>query len=332
MKNLIFGIVISFLIYHAGNPKFFIVETYDEDGDYDISKTGAAVPTFECFCGLAKTNMSNKDYILDGSIPERYKYPWMAKIIVYNNSQDLPGNCGGSLISNKWVLSAAHCFRGVSNISTIKVFLRAHNLGSFTYSIDYNNTEVYWVEEVLLHPDYEDNQKIDLALLKLNKTVDFARFKDIRPICLPPRKSTKMFAGEDAIAAGWGRNDSNQQIGELSSILLEKDVKVVTNDQCLDKRLTKWNICTTYGVCKGDSGGPLITSGSGDGVTPGQNYELIGVAMAVEMTEVGNPACYGEERSPSDLYVRVTLHLDWIYDNAIDGFKTCPRSNGRRRP
>ena len=40
MKNLIFGIVISFLIYHAGNPKFFIVETYDEDGDYDISKTG----------------------------------------------------------------------------------------------------------------------------------------------------------------------------------------------------------------------------------------------------------------------------------------------------
>ena len=34
--------------------------------------------------------MSNKDYILDGSIPERYKYPWMAKIIVYNNSQGGP--------------------------------------------------------------------------------------------------------------------------------------------------------------------------------------------------------------------------------------------------
>ena len=68
-------------------------------------------------------------------------------------------------------------------------------------------------------------------------------------------------------------------------------------------------------------------------MTPGQNYELIGVAMAVEMTEVEeNPACYGEERSPSDLYVRVTLHLDWIYDNAINGFETCPRSNGRRTP
>ena len=122
------------------------------------------------------------------------------------------------------------------------------------HSTDCNNTEVYGVEEVLLHPDYEDNQNIDLALLKLNKSVDFARFKDIRPICLPPRKSTKMFAGEDAIAAGWGRNDPNQQIGELAPILLEKDVKVVTNDQCLNQNSTKWTICTTYGACAGDSG------------------------------------------------------------------------------
>ena len=138
------------------------------------------------------------------------------------------------MISNRWVLSAHHCFEGLSNISTIAVFLRAHKLTSFTYSIDYNNTENDGVEEVLLHPDYEDDQSIDLALLKLNKEVDFARFKDIRPICLPPRKSTKMFAGEDAIAAGWGRNDPNQQIGKYASILLEKDVKVVPNDKCLN--------------------------------------------------------------------------------------------------
>ena len=65
-------------------------------------------------------------------------------------------------------------------------------------------------------------------------------------------------------------------------------------------------------------------------MTPGQNYELIGV-ISKGLLKKENRACLGEKASPSDLYVRITLQLDWIYNNAIDGFKTCPRSNGRRR-
>lgn len=85
--------------------------------------------------------------------------------------------------------------------------------------------------------------------------------------------------------------------GSLSNVLREVDVKVISNTECMSSygsAITPRMLCGEAeggnggkDACQGDSGGgscmwasfpggPLVTSGRGDGVTPGQNYDLIG--------------------------------------------------------
>ena len=63
-------------------------------------------------------------------------------------------------------------------------------------------------------------------------------------------------------------------------------------------------------------GGPLVTAGSGSGVTAGQNYELIGVvSWGAGCAEASHPGVYS----------RVTKQLEWIADTTANGWSTCPR-------
>ena len=63
-------------------------------------------------------------------------------------------------------------------------------------------------------------------------------------------------------------------------------------------------------------GGPLVTAGSGDGVTAGGNYELIGVvSWGAGCAEAAYPG----------VYARVTKQLDWISDTTQQSWSTCPR-------
>ena len=63
-------------------------------------------------------------------------------------------------------------------------------------------------------------------------------------------------------------------------------------------------------------GGPLVTAGTGDGVSAGGNYELIGVvSWGIRCAEADYPG----------VYARVTKQLDWIYDTTQQGWSTCPR-------
>ena len=83
--------------------------------------------------------------------------------------------------------------------------------------------------------------------------------------------------------SGWGTLGS----GGISNKLRKVDVKVISNEQCKNNygtSITARMLCAEAaggeggkGPCIGDTGGPLVTSGPGDGLTPGQNYVLIGV-------------------------------------------------------
>merc|ERR1719312_1253036 len=221
------------------------------------------VPGEDCICGLPK----RKQRIIGGVETEINEYPW--QVALTKPESKLPF-CGGSLISDQWVLTAAHCILEFR----FQILLGEHDVTttSETDSIRSN------VAEVIKHPKYR-GLNYDFALVKLSSPVDFSKHPHIRPICLPENESEN-YDDFSAIVTGWGTTSEG---GYTSSELMEVKLQVMSNKDCkaaYGRGITKQMICAAAenkDSCQGDSGGPMISSGSGNGVNPGENYEHIGV-------------------------------------------------------
>ena len=169
--------------------------------------------------------------------------------------------CGGALVREDWVVTAAHCVQGESP-SGIQVKIGLHNLNGTAGSITRN------VDQIIVHPSYNSwSLNNDYALLRLSQPVT-----NFEPIQLVTDESHH----EEPVMStvmGWGATYSG---GWGSNILLEVDVPI--DDSCgnIGNQVTNNMICAGDNnggedSCQGDSGGPLIMTNS-DG-----EYELIGI-------------------------------------------------------
>ena len=207
-------------------------------------------PAPYCYCGVA----SRSKRITGGHETEVNAYPWMVFVLTSHGSM-----CGGSLISYRWVITAAHCAM-VQSPDHIRVDLGQHAL--------YDSTEAVLVRkdviEVHHHPSFNLQQvSHDLALLKLKEGVNFLKHPHVRPICLPyPYYNNKnTYAGYEAIVSGWGMTGNTSPTSE---VLMETEVDVLSNQQCKASgvpasMISDDHICASgdfenQGVCKGDSG------------------------------------------------------------------------------
>ncbi|XP_055371671.1 trypsin-7-like [Condylostylus longicornis] len=244
-----------------------------------------------CHCGWINSNR------IVGGFAVRYnKYPWIAQL-TYNSRFF----CGGSLINDKFVLTAAHCTTG----------FKANNLGVRLLQFDRNaaSTGIHRaVKQIIAHPNYNtrtlDN---DIALLELSHTVPLNGAT--RPVCLPDAQHT--FDYQDAIVAGWGLTVEQ---GQVSSILREVTVPVISNNDCKKTKygnmITENMLCAGdvkkggKDACQGDSGGPLIAPSKSNGRT--NAFALAGVVS------------YGygcAKANAPGVYARVTKYLPWILQN-----------------
>jgi len=238
-----------------------------------------------CNCGVP--NRVTK--IVGGQETEVNEYPWQVGLV---SSWGTSPWCGGSLISNQYVMTAAHCTEG-SSPSDIRVLLGEH---------DISDAENYIVpiSQIIDHPNYNFPFN-DYSILKLTSPITFS--ETISPICLPAITS-EQYVGELATVTGWGTLSSG---GSSPNVLQEVDVTVLSNADCKNSysEISDVHICAADNgkdSCQGDSGGPLIAPENG-------RYALIGVVS------------YGIGCAQPDypgVYARVTTVKDWI-QNVVTG-------------
>ncbi|XP_076851797.1 chymotrypsin-like protease CTRL-1 isoform X2 [Brachyhypopomus gauderio] len=201
-------------------------------------------------CGVAPLN--NK--IVGGDNAVAGSWPWQVSIrlTIYNFHF-----CGGSLINNGWVLTAAHCF-GSYTASQVTVYLGTQSLAGTN-----TNQVSRTVTSVTKNPNYDPNiHNNDLALLRLSSTVTFTPY--ITPVCLAASNSA-FFNGTLSWNTGWGNIATGVSLPS-PGILQEVQIPIIGNRQCdclYSGIITGDMICAGAlpggkDPCQGDSGGPLV--------------------------------------------------------------------------
>ncbi|XP_077300184.1 CLIP domain-containing serine protease HP8-like [Arctopsyche grandis] len=268
---------------------------------------------------------SDTERVHNGHVAKIREYPWMALLKLKRDDQIYFG-CGGSIINQRYILTAAHCVRGPSFI------LSGVRVGEHTISTDFDCDDPgdcdsaydYDVENVTVHPNYNSIlHENDIALIRLTKPITYEGH--VLPICLPLGEElrNKNLLGEKVIGAGWGFTEN----GTKSDVLLWATLTVVPKSKCaqvfrmlMRNGMSDTQICaggdTNKDTCKGDSGGPLMAIYDVDEVLRMVQFGLVSYGFD-SCGHVGIPAVYTD----------VTKYVDWILDHLEESYEQSQLGN-----
>ncbi|XP_066972500.1 serine protease 30-like isoform X2 [Macrobrachium rosenbergii] len=259
----------------------------------------------KCSCGKA---LQSTRIIGGQPVKPKNKYPWMVGLQVPSLANDTYV-CGGAIISNLYILTAAHCLFNDDDTSRlpedILVGVADHRQNSTKDDVE-GATGLVGVRDIHIHEEYGTGPNNDIGLLKLKKPLDLKSFKQLKPVCLPsnPRKT---YEGAEGHIYGWGIKGFHSR---LPAVLQETSVNVL-GPECQNKfqdvNITPQMLCAgdkkgDKDTCSGDSGGPMTVEENGRHVLVGITSFGIGCGIR------GSPG----------VYTRVTAFLDWVLENTKD--------------
>ncbi|XP_067601674.1 trypsin-like [Pseudorca crassidens] len=224
------------------------------------------------------------DKIVGGYTCEAHSIPYQVSL---NSGYHF---CGGSLISDQWVVSAAHCYK-----SRMKVGLGAHNI-----EVLEGNEQFIKAAKIIVHPKFNkrtlDN---DIMLIKLDPPATLNN--QVATIPLPTRCAA---AGTQCLISGWGNTKSSgSSFPELLQCLKAPILSDSVCHSAYPKQISKNMMCLGFleggkDSCQGDSGGPVVCNGQLQGI----------VSWGYGCALKGKPG----------VYTKVCNYVNWIQKTIAD--------------
>jgi len=220
------------------------VEKVSEKKPLELKKGSKS---FADICGLENPS---QEKIVGGHEAGENQWPWQVALFI-----DDAWFCGGSLISDEYVMTAAHCADGASYFN---ILAGAHDVRA--------SSEPHRVEitsyEGFTHPNWDPNTlENDIALVRLPEKIEFNDY--IRPACLPPAEDeSNGYVGQLTTPVGWGKN-ADSAGGITPKLQMVEDLPVIDNPTCdqtygiIYDGIMCIDSSNGKGVCNGDSGGSL---------------------------------------------------------------------------
>ncbi|XP_066579297.1 prostasin [Amia ocellicauda] len=243
----------------------------------------------------------SRSTIRGGQDAKAGEWPWQVYVYV---GTDVPEGkeCGGSLISASWVLTAAHCLEPTFIQNTSYVRLGAYQLDRPSHHEIKSS-----IVQKIVHKSYMwARGGFDIGLVELKDPVPISSY--IHPVHLAQMDN---YNSKDCWATGWGETITNVPL-KSPRTLQEVQLPIIDNKLCQDMYNNHHNMNTYYTIkpemlcagyerglkdtCQGDSGGPLVCK-------KGRGWVQAGIVS------FGKPC--GSVRFPG-VYTRVTSYRDWI--------------------
>jgi len=201
--------------------------------------------------------------------------------------------CGGSVINNWWLITAAHCVFGNQNPSVYILDVGGHDrLNAETWVISKR------VQRIFIHNQYSSaTLRHDIALMKFDTQLAIDNYY-IVPVCIPDQSED--WQSKHGWATGWGTLFSG---GSVSRYLMQVHMIHLTNDRCKQRfgtsvdtamQMCGGEVGQGIDTCQGDSGGPYVFQGQS------QNWYLIGITS------------WGYGCGDGGVYTKVAYYKNWV--------------------
>ncbi|XP_067103113.1 mannan-binding lectin serine protease 1 isoform X1 [Osmerus mordax] len=302
------------------HPKTNSTYTCGERGDWMNVELGTKLPTCIPACGEPSQPFpAQMKRIVGGRNAVSGLFPWQVLLTIEDVSR-VPEDSwfgSGALLSESWVLTAAHVLRSKRRDASvvpvapahIRVYLGLRNASAKDQAVNRS------VERIVLHPNFDPrNYDNDIALVKLSHAVPFSQL--VRPVCLPPPQGKGRHApplNTLGLVAGWGISNPNaSDTGLVADVLQYVKLPVVAQEECESSyasrslNITDNMFCAGFyegghDTCMGDSGGAFVMEDP-----EGGRWVAHGLVSWGGPEECGSQRVYG-------VYTRVAKYVDWLH-------------------